>query len=447
MEKLYDRIIWRNNNTPALNESNLNSLSKAVDDIDDRVIEIAGDVMTVVPQIQAYLEQADDLVDALETLTQNPPYIGANGNWYVWDTETQAFVDSGVDASITVEIADITMLEPGATPYVTNTGTDSDPIFHLYIPRGQTGQTGATGDTPNITASATIDSNVGTPSVSVTQGGTAENPTLAFAFSNLKGQQGATGQTGQTGPAGADGADGVSPEVTITSITGGHQVKITDADHPSGQTFNVLDGTGAGDMLASDYDANSAVKTAGGIAAYVSGKADKVTSATNGNFASLDSNGNLADSGHKHSDYLTSHQDISGKADKVSNATNNVLASLDSNGNLKDSGYMPYSFYNITDSTSSGMRHYYESLLGTYNAAIPTYYKQNEFFETSTKTTSSGIDTFAFQSSSITSDSAFDVYADVFGVSPTSVAMTGSNSVQVKFNSSDNVTSCRIYIK
>lgn len=48
----------------------------------------------------------------------------------------------------------------------------------------------------------------------------------------------------------------------------------------------------------------------------ISGKADKVSSPTNGNFAALDSNGNLTDSGHKHSDYLTSHQDISGKADK-----------------------------------------------------------------------------------------------------------------------------------
>ena len=32
-------------------------------------------------------------------------------------------------------------------------------------------------------------------------------------------------------------------------------------------------------------------------------KADKVANATNGNFASLDENGNLVDSGHKHSDY------------------------------------------------------------------------------------------------------------------------------------------------
>lgn len=39
-----------------------------------------------------------------------------------------------------------------------------------------------------------------------------------------------------------DGADGYSPAVTITEIEGGHTVKITDETHPSGQTFNVMDG-------------------------------------------------------------------------------------------------------------------------------------------------------------------------------------------------------------
>ena len=38
--------------------------------------------------------------------------------------------------------------------------------------------------------------------------------------------------------------------------------------------------------------------------ATVAGKADKVSSATENNFAGLDSNGNLKDSGHKHSDYV-----------------------------------------------------------------------------------------------------------------------------------------------
>ncbi len=53
----------------------------------------------------------------------------------------------------------------------------------------------------------------------------------------------------------------------------------------------------------------------------ISGKADKVTSATNGNFAGLDSNGNLTDSGKKASDFLTSHQTI--KQDGVTGATAN----------------------------------------------------------------------------------------------------------------------------
>ena len=43
------------------------------------------------------------------------------------------------------------------------------------------------------------------------------------------------------------GEDGVSPTVTITTITGGHRVTITDADHPSGQTFDVMDGTDGDD--------------------------------------------------------------------------------------------------------------------------------------------------------------------------------------------------------
>lgn len=66
--------------------------------------------------------------------------------------------------------------------------------------------------------------------------------------------------------------------------------------------------------------------------------ANKVASAVNGNFAALDANGDLADSGHKHSDYVT---DVSGKADKVTGATSGNLAGLDANGNLTDSGVKP----------------------------------------------------------------------------------------------------------
>lgn len=71
----------------------------------------------------------------------------------------------------------------------------------------------------------------------------------------------------------------------------------------------------------------------------ISGKADKVTNATNGNFAGLDANGNLTDSGSKASDFITSHQDISGKADKVNSAISGNFAGLDAYGNLTDSGH------------------------------------------------------------------------------------------------------------
>ncbi len=90
-----------------------------------------------------------------------------------------------------------------------------------------------------------------------------------------QGPQGETGATGpqgpqgETGATGATGADGVSPTVTITAITGGHRVTITDADHPSGQSFDVYDGNGAGDMVAATYDPNSVVANAGGIPAYI----------------------------------------------------------------------------------------------------------------------------------------------------------------------------------
>lgn len=135
MNKLYDLITWHNDTTPALNEDNLNAMSEAIDDIDDRVIELGGYVLETVPEIQ-------NLVNALEQLSQNPPYIGANGNWYVFDTNTETYVDSGVDASITITIADVTAIAPDATPYVTNTGTNTDPIYHFFIPKGQPGQNG-----------------------------------------------------------------------------------------------------------------------------------------------------------------------------------------------------------------------------------------------------------------------------------------------------------------
>ena len=56
------------------------------------------------------------------------------------------------------------------------------------------------------------------------------------------GPQGEQGPKGDTGPQGEDGADGFSPTVSVSPITGGHEVTITDAT--GAHSFDVMDGQG-----------------------------------------------------------------------------------------------------------------------------------------------------------------------------------------------------------
>lgn len=115
---------------------------------------------------------------------------------------------------------------------------------------------------------------------------------------------------------------------THGNITSSGALQTTDVTIASGDKLVVTDSSNSGKIAraSASFDGsttNKALTPKGTFETFlqthqdISGKADKVSSATNGNFAALDSNGNLTDSGHKHSDYLTQHQDISGKADKA----------------------------------------------------------------------------------------------------------------------------------
>lgn len=64
MEKLYERIDFRNNTTPALNEDNLNAISRALDEIDDRVIKIAPqDILLQLKNINKQIEETKRLAE------------------------------------------------------------------------------------------------------------------------------------------------------------------------------------------------------------------------------------------------------------------------------------------------------------------------------------------------------------------------------------------------
>lgn len=67
MDKLYNRIDYVNNTTPALNETNLNRMSKGLDDLDNRVIDLAADIMEVAPAAEAAVEAAGTAAEAAET--------------------------------------------------------------------------------------------------------------------------------------------------------------------------------------------------------------------------------------------------------------------------------------------------------------------------------------------------------------------------------------------
>lgn len=107
----------------------------------------------------------------------------------------------------------------------------------------------------------TVAANTLSPGSSATVTKTKENGVYKLTFGLPQGAK------GETGAAGSPGANGVSPTVAVTDIPGGHRVTITDAE--GAESFDVLDGAGAGDMTSAVYDPQGKAQD---VFAYVDGK-------------------------------------------------------------------------------------------------------------------------------------------------------------------------------
>ena len=135
------------------------------------------------------------------------------------------------------------------------------------------------------------------------------------------------------------GADGSTAETVLMTAKNGNVLTVTRAQN--GTTARAWS---AGDVIARYFTAADQTAMQENIKKLNEGKAEKAASPTAGNFAGLDSSGNLTDSGKKPGDFAAASHTHTGKADKVSSATAGHFAGLDSSGNLTDSGKKPGDF-------------------------------------------------------------------------------------------------------
>lgn len=189
-------------------------------------------------------------------------------------------------AAATISVGTVTTGAEGSDATVTNSGTSSAAVFNFTIPRGATGATGGKGDKGDQGDAATI--SVGTTTTgaagtnaSVTNSGTTGAAVLDFTIPRgNKGDKGDKGDTGNPGDAATVTVGTVTTGAPGTSATvvnsGTSSAAVLDFTIPRGDKGE--SGSGAGDMLAADYDPNGTVQNAGGIVDYVESQIPTKTS-------------------------------------------------------------------------------------------------------------------------------------------------------------------------
>ena len=153
------------------------------------------------------------------------------------------------------------------------------------------------------------------------------------------------------------------------------------------------------------------------------GKPDKVSNGTAGNFAGLDSEGGITDSGKKAGDFAAATHSHNGYANKVASPTSGNFAGLNASGDLTDSGKKAGDFAAATHSHSG-----YAQLLTFANKTVSV----SSWASSSTYTNYPYA--AAISCSGVTADYVADVVFspdDADGGNFAPVALTGSGTVTI----------------